>query len=113
MTTNNLPQTTLSGQFDRYGWPINPATGQPYEYDDLLNNPDLKHQDPKIQNLIDQARARRGAPAPAARKPRQAQRSRPRRRIVRADAVLARMTLEAKSASALADLVSRVNGGGQ
>lgn len=107
-----LPQTSPSGEFDNYGWPIDPTTGQPYDYADLIADPQLRHQDPKIQNLIDQARARRGAPAPARRKTRQAHRCRSRRTF-RADSVLAKMTLETKNANALAELVNRVNGGAQ
>ena len=35
----NYTRTSPGGQFDRYGWPVNPATGRAYRWAEIVTNP--------------------------------------------------------------------------
>ena len=56
----SITQTATFNQttFDAYGWPINPATGISYEFDELVANPALPL--PKHPGSVLRARAAAG-----------------------------------------------------
>lgn len=119
ISQNNNPVTH---QFDRFGWPINPATGETYTHSEIVTNPTIPYpQHVNPQNPGSYWR-RIGPEQYAAQQAKIAKKSKSRktranRRRLSASAVLANMTLSGaerqrrSTARATAELVERVNGG--
>lgn len=119
----SITQSPQNGQyqFDNYGWPINPATGQSYTFDEIVSDETLPLPENKLAvRSITRARAKANGTLEEQPKKRKKSRSRSRskanRRTFRASTVLARMRLSGaekqveKRAEAMAEQVERVNG---
>ena len=110
---NSITQsTTYSQTFDRYGWPINPDSGQAYTADELAADPSLPlPQDPRAKQFVERQRARvQGKEIPPTKKTKKTKRAKARRRQLTASAGLANLSLRRSGAEKQAEVRGRAMG---